>query len=215
MPLLGEAMLAQALAALRAWDAAGLKVPSVSVNFSARELSDPELPDRLTWHLDQHGLVPARLTIEVLESVVAKDGDDIIARNIRRVADMGCGVDMDDFGTGNASITSIRRFALRRLTTAASCAHSTTTATSSNSSPRSCHLPNGLGLRRWPKGWRRKANTRCWRNSVAVTCRAISWHARCRRKQLLHGWSGNATALQRRCGSVFGRGKRGVQGNGV
>jgi EAL domain-containing protein (putative c-di-GMP-specific phosphodiesterase class I)/GGDEF domain-containing protein len=115
MAVLGEAMLTQALAALRGWDAAGLKVPSVSVNFSARELSDPELPDRLTWQLDRLGLVPARLTIEVLESVVAKDGDDIIARNIRRIAEMGCGVDMDDFGTGNASITSIRRFALRRL----------------------------------------------------------------------------------------------------
>jgi EAL domain-containing protein (putative c-di-GMP-specific phosphodiesterase class I)/GGDEF domain-containing protein len=115
MGLLGEAMLTQALAALRGWDAAGLKVPSVSVNFSARELSDPELPDRLAWQLDRHGLAPARLTVEVLESVVARDDDDIIARNIRRIAAMGCGVDMDDFGTGNASITSIRRFALRRL----------------------------------------------------------------------------------------------------
>jgi EAL domain-containing protein (putative c-di-GMP-specific phosphodiesterase class I)/GGDEF domain-containing protein len=115
MSLLGEAMLTQALAALQRWDAAGLKVPSASVNFSARELSDPELPDRLSWQLDRHGLAPARLTVEVLESVVAKDGDDIVARNIRRIAEMGCGVDMDDFGTGNASITSIRAFALRRL----------------------------------------------------------------------------------------------------
>jgi EAL domain-containing protein (putative c-di-GMP-specific phosphodiesterase class I) len=115
MSVLGEAMLTQALAALQAWDAAGLKVPSVSVNFSAKELSDHELPDRLTWMLDRHGLSAARLTVEVLESVVAKDGDDIIARNIRRIAEMGCGVDMDDFGTGNASITSIRQFALRRL----------------------------------------------------------------------------------------------------
>ena len=115
MGLLGEAMLTEALKALRGWDLAGLRVPSVSVNFSARELSDPELPERLAWQLDRHGLGPGRLTVEVLESVVAKDGDDIIARNIRRIADMGCGVDMDDFGTGNASITSIRRFALRRL----------------------------------------------------------------------------------------------------
>jgi EAL domain-containing protein (putative c-di-GMP-specific phosphodiesterase class I)/GGDEF domain-containing protein len=115
MAVLGEAMLSQALVALKGWDAAGLKVPSVSVNFSAPELSDPELPDRLTWMLDSFGLSAARLTVEVLESVVAKDGDDIIARNLRRIAEMGCGVDMDDFGTGNASITSIRQFALRRL----------------------------------------------------------------------------------------------------
>jgi EAL domain-containing protein (putative c-di-GMP-specific phosphodiesterase class I)/GGDEF domain-containing protein len=112
---LGSAMLTQSLVALAAWDAAGLGVPSVSVNLSARELADPRLPERLAWELDRHGLAPHRLTVEVLESVMAGEGDDIVARNIDRLAQMGCGVDMDDFGTGNASITSIRRFALRRL----------------------------------------------------------------------------------------------------
>jgi EAL domain-containing protein (putative c-di-GMP-specific phosphodiesterase class I) len=115
MATLGEAMLTQSLAALAAWDRAGFGVPSVSVNLSAQELRDPQLPERLDWALDQHGLTPARLTVEVLESVVARDDDDIIARNLRRIAQMGCRVDMDDFGTGNASITSIRRFSLRRL----------------------------------------------------------------------------------------------------
>lgn len=112
---LGQTMLDQALAALQAWDRLGLRIPSVAVNLSAQELRDPQLPDRLSWALDRYGLVPARLTVEVLESVLAGDADDIIARNIDRIARMGCGVDMDDFGTGNASITSIKRFALRRL----------------------------------------------------------------------------------------------------
>ncbi|MCX7286916.1 MAG: GGDEF domain-containing phosphodiesterase [Rhodobacterales bacterium] len=115
MDLLGETMLAKSLAALCAWDRAGVTVPSVSVNLSSRELSDPQLPERLGWQLDRFGLAPRRLTIEILESVVAREGDDIIARNIDRIAQMGCGLDLDDFGTGNASITSIRRFRLRRL----------------------------------------------------------------------------------------------------
>jgi EAL domain-containing protein (putative c-di-GMP-specific phosphodiesterase class I) len=115
MATLGAAMLDQALLALKAWDRAGFQVPSVSVNLSAEELRDPELPERLAWALDRRGLTPARLTVEVLESVVAWDDDDIIVRNLRRIAQMDCRVDMDDFGTGNASITSIRRFALRRL----------------------------------------------------------------------------------------------------
>jgi EAL domain-containing protein (putative c-di-GMP-specific phosphodiesterase class I) len=85
------------------------------VNLSAEELRDPQLPDRLRWTLDRFQLAPSRLTVEVLESVVAGDGDEIIASNIRRIAAMDCGVDMDDFGTGNASITAIRRFALSRL----------------------------------------------------------------------------------------------------
>lgn len=115
MALLGQTMLTQALSTLADFDRKGMRVPTVAVNFSAEELRDPQLPDRLRWTLDRFGLNPGRLTVEVLESVVAGDGDEVIASNIGRIAAMGCGVDLDDFGTGNASITAIRRFALNRL----------------------------------------------------------------------------------------------------
>lgn len=115
MELLGQTMLTQSLAALAEFDRRGLRVPAVAVNFSDAELRDPQLPDRLRWTLDRFQLTASRLTVEVLESVVAGDGDDVIASNISRIAAMGCGVDLDDFGTGNASITAIRRFALNRL----------------------------------------------------------------------------------------------------
>lgn len=115
MELLGQTMLTQSLATLAELDRSGLHVPTVAVNFSAEELRDPQLPDRLHWMLDRFLLSPARVTVEVLESVVAGDGDEVIASNISRIAAMGCGVDLDDFGTGNASITAIRRFALNRL----------------------------------------------------------------------------------------------------
>jgi diguanylate cyclase len=115
MDLLGQTMLTQSLAAVAEFDQKGLRIPTVSVNFSAAELGDPQLPERLKWVLDRFELAPSRLTVEVLESVVAGDGDEIIASNIARIAAMGCGVDLDDFGTGNASITAIRRFALNRL----------------------------------------------------------------------------------------------------
>lgn len=115
MELLGREMLNQSLSALAEWNRAGLAVPAVSVNLSPQDLRDPQLPDRLAWALDAHGLQPGRLTIEVLESVVAGVDDDIIRRNLDRIAMMGCGVDLDDFGTGNASITTIRQFSLQRL----------------------------------------------------------------------------------------------------
>ena len=115
MELLGQTMLTQSLAVLAEFDRKGLRIPTVAVNFSAAELRDPHLPERLRWVLDRFQLAPARLTIEVLETVVAGDGDEVIASNISRIAAMGCGVDLDDFGTGNASITAIRRFALNRL----------------------------------------------------------------------------------------------------
>lgn len=112
---LSQVMLAEAMTALQDWDRAGFAVPTVSVNFSAAELGDPRLPDRLKWELDRFDLCAERLTIEVLETVVATSENDMIAVNIAALAAMGCGIDLDDFGTGHASITSIRRFALRRL----------------------------------------------------------------------------------------------------
>ena len=112
---LSQVMVTNALTALSAWDRAGFAVPTVSVNFSATELGDPGLPDRIRWELDRFDLTPQRLTIEVLETVVATSDSDQIAANIAALAAMGCGIDLDDFGTGNTSITTIRRFALRRL----------------------------------------------------------------------------------------------------
>lgn len=115
MDRLGEIMVYHALAALRRWDLKGLGVPRVSVNFSASELRDPKLVDRLQWELDRFELEPDRLGIEVLETVVAESNDDVIVRNLSGLAALGCVIELDDFGTGHAAITNIRRFSVRRL----------------------------------------------------------------------------------------------------
>lgn len=112
---LGEVILFHALTALNRWDKAGLGVPTVAVNFSSAELRNPRLAEKLKWELDRFGLEPKRLSVEVLEHVVADTDNDVIVLNIAHLARMGCGIDLDDFGTGHASITSIRRFAVRRI----------------------------------------------------------------------------------------------------
>jgi EAL domain-containing protein (putative c-di-GMP-specific phosphodiesterase class I) len=53
--------------------------------------------------------------VEVLETVVSAAPDDMIARNINALSRMGCNIDLDDFGTGHASIASLRRFAVKRI----------------------------------------------------------------------------------------------------
>lgn len=112
---LGEVMLADALKALRLWDAAGLRVPRVGLNFTAAELRNPRLVDRIRWELDRFDLTADRLAVEILETVVAETGSDIISRNISALATIGCTIDLDDFGTGHASIAHIRRFAVSRI----------------------------------------------------------------------------------------------------
>lgn len=112
---LGEVMLYHALTALRSWDAAGLDIPRVGVNFANEELHNPKLLDKIRWELDRFNLPASRLSVEVLETVVAAAPDDTVSRNINGLAKLGCVIDLDDFGTGHASISSIRRFAVARI----------------------------------------------------------------------------------------------------
>lgn len=112
---LGEVILFHALTSLVKWDKAGLRVPAVGVNFSAAELRNPRLAEKLKWELDRFDLTPDRLAVEILETVVAETDNDVIVHNIAALSRLGCGIDLDDFGTGHASITSIRRFAVRRI----------------------------------------------------------------------------------------------------
>ena len=112
---LGQVILYHALTAIKAWDSAGVDVPRVGVNFAPEELRNPGLVERIRWELDRFDLTADRLSVEILESVVATDPDDSIARNIAGLSRLGCRVDLDDFGTGHASLASIRRFAVSRI----------------------------------------------------------------------------------------------------
>ncbi|WP_353473214.1 GGDEF domain-containing phosphodiesterase [Salipiger sp. H15] len=115
MDQLTEAVLHHGLSALRGWDEQGLRIPRVSINFSEVELRNPRLVDRLKWDLDRYGMAASRLGIEVLETVIAESPDGIIARNVTALARLGCRVDLDDFGTGHASIAALRRVTVHRL----------------------------------------------------------------------------------------------------
>jgi diguanylate cyclase (GGDEF)-like protein len=115
MDALGRHMLFHALSALKSWDAAGLRVPTVSVNFSAVELRNPALADHVKWEVDRFDLRPARLTVEILETVAASGEDDGIIATISALRSHGIGLDLDDFGIGQASLAAIRRFGVNRI----------------------------------------------------------------------------------------------------
>ncbi len=112
---LAEKMMQHSFAALTTWDQAGVDVPRIGINFAGSELSNPKLVERIRWELDRFDLTPNRLAVEVLETVVAGSPEDTISRNINALGKMGCRIDLDDFGTGHASISSIRRFSVSRI----------------------------------------------------------------------------------------------------
>jgi diguanylate cyclase (GGDEF)-like protein len=112
---LTEVMIVHALTALKAWDRAGCRIDTVAVNFSREDLRDARVVEKIKWELDRFGVPPRRFTAEILETVVAESDDDIVVRNVAALSAEGIGIDLDDFGTGHASIANIRRFAVRRI----------------------------------------------------------------------------------------------------
>ena len=83
--------------------------------FYGRGAAQSEAGGKIRWDLDRFDLSPDRLTIEVLETIVAGSPEDAAARNLAALAKLGCRIDLDDFGTGHASITAIRRFTIERI----------------------------------------------------------------------------------------------------
>lgn len=108
-------ILSQSLSALRQWDEHELGIDTVGINFSECDLSNPQLYEKVAWDLDRFGIDPKRLSVEVLESVVAGEADDVIVRNVTRLSELGCQIDLDDFGTGHSSISTLRRLPVDRL----------------------------------------------------------------------------------------------------
>ncbi len=115
LPCLGEVMIARSLAALHHWDMTGLGIPNVSVNLSEADLRDPHLVERIKWELDRHDLAPARLSVEVLETVLAESMECSVSKNVTALARLGCRIDLDDFGTGRAPIATLRRLPIQRI----------------------------------------------------------------------------------------------------
>jgi len=91
-----------ALEQMVAWRRRGIDL-EMSVNLSARNLLDPELPERVAELLDRYGIPAERLTAEVTESAALVDPDRAVAV-LEALRASGMGVSVDDFGTGNASI---------------------------------------------------------------------------------------------------------------
>ncbi|AEV81869.1 diguanylate cyclase [Actinoplanes sp. SE50] len=96
-----------ALAAAADWTAAGIDVP-VSVNVSARSLTDPTFPAQVTEALRRHRTPASRLVLEITESVAVSERD-IVDEVLARLRATGVQMSLDDFGTGFSSLASVTR----------------------------------------------------------------------------------------------------------
>lgn len=105
--------LATGIEQARRWKEAGQDL-RVSVNVSARDLDDTDLPRRVSELLSLHQVAPERIVLEVTESAVMdKPGPAI--ETLRRLADLGIDLAIDDFGVGQSSFAYLRQLPVREL----------------------------------------------------------------------------------------------------
>jgi len=83
----------------------------VTVNLSARQVQDPDLPVAVATALDALEMDPAALTLEITESVLMHDRDISLAR-LLDLKFLGVRLAIDDFGTGYSSLAYLQRFPL-------------------------------------------------------------------------------------------------------
>ncbi len=113
---IGRWCLRESCAQLARWsaereDAAAL---TMSCNVSSRQLMHPQLVMYVREALQAAKLAPARLRIEITESVIMEHAE-AAAMRLRELRELGVQLDMDDFGTGYSSLSYLQRFPLHAV----------------------------------------------------------------------------------------------------
>ena len=105
---IGLWVLVEACRQMARWHEAGIDVPYVAVNLSARQIQRDGLVDAVTAALESSGLRPAQLELEVTESMIMQHPEEArgILGELRR---RGVRIAVDDFGTGYSSLAYLKR----------------------------------------------------------------------------------------------------------
>lgn len=112
---IGNWVLAAACQQLRLWQQQPLTAQlSLAVNISASQFRQADFVRGVTQILQQTGANPANLKLELTESLLITDINDVVDK-IQQLAAMGIGFALDDFGTGYSSLAYLKRLPLTQL----------------------------------------------------------------------------------------------------
>jgi EAL domain-containing protein (putative c-di-GMP-specific phosphodiesterase class I)/CheY-like chemotaxis protein len=111
---IGEWVLLSACAQAASWLDTGFSPFRISVNLSARQLSDPALKARIVQILETTGLEPANLELEMTESALVENAS-VAGTTLNELKALGIRIAVDDFGTGYATLGYLKQFAFDSL----------------------------------------------------------------------------------------------------
>jgi diguanylate cyclase (GGDEF)-like protein len=111
---IGEWVLRKACEQNRHWHEQGFAPIRIAVNISARQFHDQDLSQTVIRILDESGLSPNYLELEVTESSVMQNAE-FAAGVLTRWKNLGINISIDDFGTGFSSLASLKRLPIDAL----------------------------------------------------------------------------------------------------
>ncbi len=110
----GEWVLRSACAQNSAWQAAGLPPLRMAVNLSARQFRQSALAALVNQALQDAGLAPEQLELEVTESIMIQDLQTTIT-TLHQLHALGIQISIDDFGTGYSSLSYLKRLPISKI----------------------------------------------------------------------------------------------------
>ncbi|MFZ4808168.1 MAG: putative bifunctional diguanylate cyclase/phosphodiesterase, partial [Hyphomicrobiaceae bacterium] len=137
-----------AFSQIAAWRRDGLDLGKVSINLATADFRTGNIVERLVAASQLYQVPPSQIGLEITENIFLGAGSEDIERDLRALRSHGFEIAFDDFGTGYASLTHVRRFPLDRVKIDRSFITSLTT----NESDRAIvcamiGMAHGLGLR--------------------------------------------------------------------
>lgn len=111
MPALSRWVMGEACSQLQRWRAQGLRM-RLAINVSAQQLQQDTLQAQVRQAVEQHGIDPAQLTLEIHEAALM---DDAAVAAFGALAATGVKLSIDDFGLGHCNFAMLRRLPLQQL----------------------------------------------------------------------------------------------------
>lgn len=111
---IGEWVLRTAVRQMKAWLDQGLTLETMAVNLSAVQFRHSRLPDQVMQILNEAGLPPQYLELELTESAAMENPLAAIVV-VNELHELGVRVSIDDFGTGHSSLGHLKRFNAYKL----------------------------------------------------------------------------------------------------
>ena len=111
---IGDWVLRSACAQGVSWQRLGIAPERIAVNLSARQLQQKDFPKRVMSILDETGLDPRRLELELTETALMNNLD-MAPATLTQLVSKGIRISIDDFGTGYSSLNYLRQFSFQTL----------------------------------------------------------------------------------------------------